>query len=87
MAVSSGGRVFSCGCNDDGALGRVTIQGARGAQPEFDFHEIAWFSPTVHVVQVAAGDCHSIALGLNGGVYTWGSYKDKDSKTFYNTGE
>jgi regulator of chromosome condensation len=143
LAVSSGGRVFSCGCNDDGALGRVTTDGARDAQPEFDFHEIAWFSPTgkahcpatptttstlsgplfcincvliffcsslttiflfylfflaccvlanmwlttVHVVQVAAGDCHSIALGLNGSVYTWGSYKDKDSKTFYNTGD
>jgi hypothetical protein len=46
LAVSSGGRVFSCGCNDDGALGRVTTDGARDAQPEFDFHEIAWFSPT-----------------------------------------
>jgi regulator of chromosome condensation len=97
LAVSSSGRVFSCGCNDDGALGRPTKaeddddddktdSGSNSVLPEFDFYEIQWPKTTVHVVQVAAGDCHSIALGLNGSVYTWGSYKDKDSKSFYNTG-
>ena len=55
--------------------------------PEYDFHEIEWplASTSVHIVQIAAGDCHSIALGLDGSIYTWGSYKDKDSKPFYNT--
>ena len=117
LAVSSSGRVFTCGCNDDGALGRPTKDGHlskfQGAvtigensdllcakvQPEFDFHEVCWLQnasassvprsvshPRVHVVQVAGGDCHSIALGLDGSVWTWGAYKDKDNKAFYNTG-
>ena len=103
------GRVFTCGVNDDGALGRPTkpkmlaeFEGsAAGAKvcPEYDFHEVCWPTsmgrgsvprgvspPRVHVVQVAGGDCHSIALGLDGTVWTWGAYKDKDNKAFYNTG-
>ena len=109
LAVSSSGRVFTCGVNDDGALGRPTkpkmlaeFEGsAAGAKvcPEYDFHEVCWPTsmgrgsvprgvspPRVHVVQVAGGDCHSIALGLDGTVWTWGAYKDKDNKAFYNTG-
>ena len=98
LAVSSGGRVFTCGCNDDGALGRTTKKDGDTSTTtknnipiyeEYDFHEIEWplASTSVHIVQIAAGDCHSIALGLDGSIYTWGSYKDKDSKPFYNTGD
>lgn len=28
----------------------------------------------------AAGDCHSTVVTVQGAVYTWGSYKDKDGK-------
>ena len=83
-------------------FGRAAGGGGGGGEPavkaEYDFHEVCWphgavvvvprgvSPPRVHVVQVAGGDCHSIALGLDGSVWTWGAYKDKDNKAFYNTG-
>ena len=66
-------KVYTWGCNDDGALGRVATGSDNGeeylprkvAQPE-----------GVKVVKVSAGDSHTSALTTDGEVYAWGSYPD-----------
>lgn len=66
LALSSDGRVFSWGCNDEKALGHTAaefsvamVEGLRGKR----------------VVQVAAGDSISAALTDEGRVYSWGTFR------------
>lgn len=64
------GEVYTFGCNDEGALGRVT-----------DGKEAAEFEPgkieiSEKVVQVSAGDSHSAALTETGKVFVWGNFRD-----------
>lgn len=69
IALDSTGKVWTFGCNDEGALGRSTSgereEGAPGAVP----------LPGA-AVAVAAGDSHSAALLHNGDVYAWGAFRD-----------
>jgi alpha-tubulin suppressor-like RCC1 family protein len=84
LALEQGGHVYTWGCNDDGALGRVTD----------DDNELAQSTATLidsksmdaedqgQVVQIGAGDSHSIYKTHNGNVYMSGMYKDVDSGKF-----
>lgn len=76
VAATSDGRVYTWGCNDDGALGR----GGHEAEPHL-------VSDVRHetVIGVAAGDSHSLVLTVEGSVYGWGCYKDKEGKMFFNS--
>uniref|UniRef100_K3WZG0 RCC1-like domain-containing protein n=1 Tax=Globisporangium ultimum (strain ATCC 200006 / CBS 805.95 / DAOM BR144) TaxID=431595 RepID=K3WZG0_GLOUD len=72
-AIAASGEVYTWGCNDDGALGRV-------GEENFPA-EVEGFGPAAAcAVQIVGGDCHTAVVTLTGQVYTWGSYKDKEGK-------
>lgn len=67
LALSASGEVWAAGCNSDGQLGLGDAAGARSA----DFRLVRALAGR-RVVQVAAGQEHSLALGAGGEVYAWG---------------
>ncbi|CAH0718614.1 unnamed protein product, partial [Brenthis ino] len=69
IALDSDGKVWTFGCNDEGALGRPTAGDADEGAPR------AVALPRA-AVAVAAGDSHSAALLDNGDVYAWGAFRD-----------
>jgi len=69
LALSVEGVVYSFGCNDEGALGRAIEDDEEGFTPgEVKIDE--------KIVQVSAGDSHSVALSEGGNVYYWGTFRD-----------
>ncbi len=75
VAATSDGRVYTWGCNDDGAVGREGNEAVPMLVTDIR-HET--------VIGVAAGDSHSLVCTLEGAVYGWGCYKDKEGKMFFN---
>jgi len=69
LALSSSGRIYSWGCNDEKALGH------QHGVPEFQVGEVHGLEGK-HVMQVAAGDSISAALTADGRVFTWGTFRD-----------
>ena len=70
IALTAGGDVYSFGCNDEGALGRITQDEDEEATPtviQLD-HKI---------IKVTAGDSHSAALSDDKKVYVWGNFRDE----------
>eukprot|EP01036_Dinobryon_divergens_P029735 gene29735-38876_t len=72
------GQVYTWGCADDGALGRVGEE----------------FSPLLvqtlaneTIIGVDCGDCHTIAVSTKGEVWGWGCYKAKEGNKFFNPNE
>ncbi|XP_063370605.1 regulator of chromosome condensation [Cydia amplana] len=69
IALDSDGKVWTFGCNDEGALGRPTSgeteEGTAGA-----------VKLPAKAVAISAGDSHSAALLENGHVYAWGAFRD-----------
>lgn len=71
VCLSDRGNIFTFGCNDEGALGRVTSEeGSETVPGKVDLGE--------KVVQVSAGDSHTAALTEEGTVYVWGSFRDNN---------
>ena len=68
LGLSAEGRVFSWGCNDDGALGRKGGENEPG--------EMEGAIGNVRIVEIAAGDSHSLMLDSAGGVWFSGVFKD-----------
>lgn len=69
MVCSVDGRVYSWGCNDDGALGRSGEENLPKLVTELA-------DRGVRITAITCGDCHSCALSDAGNVWGWGSYKD-----------
>ncbi|XP_063630518.1 regulator of chromosome condensation [Cydia splendana] len=69
IALDSDGKVWTFGCNDEGALGRPTSgeteEGTAGA-----------VKLPAKAVAISAGDSHSAALLEDGQVYAWGAFRD-----------
>ena len=65
LALDNGGRVYAWGSNASGQLGNGSYANADSpvALPAF----------TSPVVALAAGEAHSVALTLDGGLFAWGS--------------
>ncbi|KAL6053277.1 hypothetical protein STEG23_009372, partial [Scotinomys teguina] len=64
-------KVYSFGCNDEGALGRDTsVEGSEMVPGKVELQE--------KVVQVSAGDSHTAALTEDGRVFLWGSFRDNN---------
>ena len=65
VALSNQGKVYTWGCNDEGALGRI---GAENAPFEVELK--------IPVTDITAGDCHTIAYNPQiNQVYMWGLYR------------
>ncbi|XP_052742751.1 regulator of chromosome condensation [Bicyclus anynana] len=69
IALDCDGKVWTFGCNDEGALGRPTSNEKDEGTPK----AVALPQPAV---AIAAGDSHSAALLDNGDVYAWGAFRD-----------
>ena len=67
LALTSDGRVFSWGCNDDGALGRAGQENIPLPIATFD---------EVPIKKISVGDCHSAFLDFAGRLWLCGTYKD-----------
>lgn len=64
-------QVYTWGCNDEGALGRLT---SSSGGEEFTAGQVQEIE-TVNVIMVSAGDSHTMALSDKGIVYGWGTYR------------
>ncbi|XP_047509678.1 regulator of chromosome condensation isoform X1 [Pieris napi] len=69
VALDFEGKVWTFGCNDEGALGRPTTNEQEEGTPS----SVSLPAPAV---SVSAGDSHSAALLNNGDVYAWGAFRD-----------
>ncbi|RXM36111.1 Regulator of chromosome condensation [Acipenser ruthenus] len=71
VCLSQSGKVYIFGCNDKGALGRDTSAECSEMVPgKVELEK--------RIVQVSAGDSHTVALSENGVVYIWGSFMDNN---------
>ncbi|XP_072211684.1 regulator of chromosome condensation [Excalfactoria chinensis] len=71
VCLSETGRIYTFGCNDEGALGRDTSEEGSECSPgAVELQE--------NVVQVSAGDSHTAALTDDGRVFIWGSFRDNN---------
>ncbi|KAH6920907.1 hypothetical protein HPB50_028103 [Hyalomma asiaticum] len=70
LCLTADGKVWSFGCNDEGALGRQTssLDGSETTPATVEIPEL--------VARVTAGDSHSAALTVSGKVYLWGNFRD-----------
>lgn len=69
--LTTNGEVYTYGCNDEGALGRIT-----------DGDETLEAKPTIvplsnKVVKVTAGDSHSAVLTEEQEIFVWGNFRDE----------
>jgi len=70
VALTDSGRVYTWGCNDEGALGRKATCMEEECIPGL-VTQI-----TDRVIKVCAGDSHTAVLTQLGHVYCWGYYRD-----------
>uniref|UniRef100_A0A8D0DGZ2 Regulator of chromosome condensation 1 n=1 Tax=Salvator merianae TaxID=96440 RepID=A0A8D0DGZ2_SALMN len=71
VCLSETGKVYTFGCNDEGALGRDTSEDGSDSVPGLvDLKE--------KVIQVSAGDSHTAALTEDGRVFIWGAFRDEN---------
>ncbi|XP_054856050.1 regulator of chromosome condensation [Eublepharis macularius] len=71
VCLSEAGKIYTFGCNDEGALGRNTSEEGSDCVPGLvDLKE--------KVVQVSAGDSHTAALTEDGRVFIWGAFRDEN---------
>ncbi|XP_075162193.1 regulator of chromosome condensation 1 [Haematobia irritans] len=69
LVLTHDGRVFSFGCNDEGALGRDSSE--EGSEFEPSLVDLPG-----KVLKISAGDSHSACLLEDGRVFAWGSFRD-----------
>jgi regulator of chromosome condensation len=70
-------QILTWGCGDDGALGRLGDE---------NYPEPLPLLPSViksKVVQLTCGDTHGTLLTMGGEIFAWGSFRDKDGKTWF----
>ncbi|KAJ3662552.1 hypothetical protein Zmor_006896 [Zophobas morio] len=71
VCLTKEGKLLTFGCNDEGALGRVT-EGSEGAESIPGEVELPG-----KVIQISAGDSHTAALLEDGRVFAWGTFRDQ----------
>ncbi|CAL4061856.1 unnamed protein product, partial [Meganyctiphanes norvegica] len=71
VCLDKDGKVYTWGNNDEGALGRLT-------SCEEDNFEWGQVQLEGKVVQISAGDCHTVALTAEGKVFAWGCFRDNN---------
>ncbi|TFL05845.1 regulator of chromosome condensation 1/beta-lactamase-inhibitor protein II [Pterulicium gracile] len=96
LLVDENGAVWSCGVNDDAALGRKTSDVPDPADPTkmLDMDELtAWPHPiqslvdeNFRAVRVAAGDNISAAISAEGDLRVWGSFRGNEGQLGFSSG-
>ncbi|PSC70525.1 fructose bisphosphate aldolase [Micractinium conductrix] len=84
VALTEGGKIYSWGVNDEGALGRETAgelwekSGQASGQPgdAYTPGEVHVPNEAGRVVQLSTGDSHTCMLTELGAVWAWGTYRD-----------
>uniref|UniRef100_A0A915IBS4 Regulator of chromosome condensation n=1 Tax=Romanomermis culicivorax TaxID=13658 RepID=A0A915IBS4_ROMCU len=85
VVLTSNSKVYTCGCNDDCALGRECLeddgQKKRLEDQDFILRPIT-FSDELSAehgrpIQISAGDSHTAFLTSKGSVFAWGTFRDK----------
>ena len=94
LAVDEAGKVWSCGTNDNAALGCPTNHVADPNNPQEILEaEVLETQPMVvqtlvdenfRMVDVSAGNSVSVALGHKGDLRAWGSFRSTDSLPGFN---
>lgn len=69
VALDVHGKVWTFGCNDEGALGRPTSSDTDEGTPSI-------VQLPSSAVRITAGDSHTAALLDNGKVFAWGAFRD-----------
>ncbi|KAM7355097.1 regulator of chromosome condensation 1 [Cochliomyia hominivorax] len=69
LVLTHDGRVYSFGCNDEGALGRDSSEEGSEFEPRT-------IDLPGKVLKISAGDSHSACLLEDGRVFAWGSFRD-----------
>ena len=76
LAIGSDSNLYSWGNNADGELGRETVSTTPKDHPQIDNQPKLVTPPAgVHFTQACAGKWHSLALGSDGNLYSWGENK------------
>uniref|UniRef100_U5EXC8 Putative alpha-tubulin suppressor n=1 Tax=Corethrella appendiculata TaxID=1370023 RepID=U5EXC8_9DIPT len=68
LCLTADGKIYTFGCNDEGALGRVTDEEGSFIPQIIDL--------PAKCIKVSAGDSHSACLLEDGRVFAWGSFRD-----------
>lgn len=68
VCLTKDGKVYTFGCNDEGALGRKTAE-------EEECMEPGLVETDARIVQISAGDSHTAALTEHGDVLAWGTFR------------
>ncbi len=78
------GKVFTWGCNDDGALGRLTEQAdddsAASVIDEYKAGQVTHEIKDLRIIQISCGDSHTAALTDDGCVYIWGTFRNVNGR-------
>uniref|UniRef100_A0A023GN11 Putative regulator of chromosome condensation 1 n=1 Tax=Amblyomma triste TaxID=251400 RepID=A0A023GN11_AMBTT len=74
LCLTADGKVWSFGCNDEGALGRQTssLDGTETTPGQVELPE--------PVAKLSAGDSHSVALTVSGRAFMWGNFRDSSGQ-------
>ncbi|KAI9317993.1 regulator of chromosome condensation 1/beta-lactamase-inhibitor protein II [Dichotomocladium elegans] len=78
VAITKGGRLWSWGCNDQGAIGRKGDEYTPG--PIESLHGI-------NITKVACGDSVSMALSDSGDLYCWGTFRSAEGQLGFSKGQ
>lgn len=73
--------MYSFGCNDEGALGRITE--SEGPDDKLESLPIKVNLPS-KAVRISAGDSHSCALLEDGTLYAWGTFRVNTPNNYIN---
>ncbi|KRX67442.1 Regulator of chromosome condensation [Trichinella sp. T9] len=75
-------RVLSCGCNDEGALGRAVFENDEEVDEDCTFAKVQFDQEDLNehgeIAMISAGDSHGAALTVNGSVFIWGRFRGKN---------
>ncbi|KRY75085.1 Regulator of chromosome condensation [Trichinella pseudospiralis] len=82
LVLTDKNEVLSCGCNDEGALGRAVFEDDQEVDEDCTFAKVQFDQEDLNqhgeIAMISAGDSHGAALTVNGSVFIWGRFRGKN---------